>query len=734
MLIALLRTHLAPYRRWLTAVVVLQLIGTIASLYLPSLNADIIDNGVAKGDTDYIMHTGGWMLAVSLVQIACSITAVYFGARTAMSVGRDLRGTIFRRVGEFSSREMAHFGAPSLITRNTNDVQQVQMLVVMTCTMMVMAPIMCVGGVIMALREDIGLAWVIAVSVPVLVTVLGLIIRRMVPQFREMQKRIDTVNSVLREQLAGIRVVRAFVREPAEVERFDDASTALSQTAVRAGRLMALLFPTVLLVANLSSIAVLWFGASRVASGQMQIGALTAFLAYLVQILMSVTMATMMLMMVPRATVSAERIQEVLNTESSVRPPDEPIRTAARIGDVEFREVMFQYPGASDPVLRGITLHARAGQTAAIIGSTGSGKSTLVSLIPRMFDVTSGSVRVDGVDVRELDPDLLWSRIGLVPQKAYLFSGTVASNLRYGNPDATDEELWHALDVAQAREFVAAMPGVCRPRSRKAAARCPADNGNAWRSRAPSSAGLRYTSSTRRSLRWTWVRTPGCGRRCGRRPARQRSSSWRNVCRRSWTPTRSRCWTTGRSWDWARTTNCCATARLTLRSSSRSCLRRPHDNNDDGPAAAAGGRARCPQRSAVDVRRPACREVDELRPLGAPADGPAFAGTVAGAGCRRTGRRRRDSVGTRSSPARPRDRHHLRGRARRAAAQRRQPPTGRRRRTRPRRRQLRRPAAAHARDARRGHRLRRATQCAVAGARPLRVRERVQLAVRVRAE
>jgi ATP-binding cassette, subfamily B, multidrug efflux pump len=459
MLIALLRTHLAPYRRWLTAVVVLQLIGTIASLYLPSLNADIIDNGVAKGDTDYIMHTGGWMLAVSIVQIACSITAVYFGARTAMSVGRDLRGTIFRRVGEFSSREMAHFGAPSLITRNTNDVQQVQMLVVMTCTMMVMAPIMCVGGVIMALREDIGLAWVIAVSVPVLVTVLGLIIRRMVPQFREMQKRIDTVNSVLREQLAGIRVVRAFVREPAEVERFDDASTALSQTAVRAGRLMALLFPTVLLVANLSSIAVLWFGASRVASGQMQIGALTAFLAYLVQILMSVTMATMMLMMVPRATVSAERIQEVLNTESSVRPPDEPIRTAARIGDVEFRDVTFQYPGASDPVLRGITLHARAGQTTAIIGSTGSGKSTLVSLIPRMFDVTSGSVRVDGVDVRELDPDLLWSRIGLVPQKAYLFSGTVASNLRYGNPDATDEELWHALDVAQAREFVAAMPG-----------------------------------------------------------------------------------------------------------------------------------------------------------------------------------------------------------------------------------------------------------------------------------
>ena len=459
MLIALLRTHLAPYRRWLGAVVVLQLVGTIASLYLPSLNADIIDNGVAKGDTDYIMHIGGWMLAVSLVQIACSITAVYFGARTAMSVGRDLRGTIFQRVGEFSSREMAHFGAPSLITRNTNDVQQVQMLVVMTCTVMVMAPIMCVGGVFMALREDVGLAWVIAVSVPVLVTVLGLIIRRMVPQFRQMQTRIDTVNRVLREQLAGIRMVRAFVREPLEAERFDDASTALSQTAVRAGRLMALLFPTVLLVANVSSVAVLWFGASRVASGQMQVGALTAFLAYLVQILMSVTMATMMLMMVPRAAVSAERIQEVLNTESSVRPPVEPVRAATQRGDVEFRDVTFQYPGASDPVLRGITLHARAGQITAIIGSTGSGKSTLVSLIPRMFDVTGGSVRVDGVDVRELDPDLLWGRIGLVPQKAYLFSGTVASNLRYGKPDASDEELWHALEVAQAREFVAAMPG-----------------------------------------------------------------------------------------------------------------------------------------------------------------------------------------------------------------------------------------------------------------------------------
>ena len=458
MLTGLLRRFLRPYRRWLLAVVVLQLVGTMASLYLPTLNADIIDNGIAKGDTGYILGTGGAMLAVSVVQIVCSLIAVYFGARTAMSFGRDLRGAIFRRVGEFSAREVAHFGAPSLITRNTNDVQQVQMLVLMTCTMMIAAPIMCVGGIIMALRQDIGLSWLVGVSVPVLAIAIGLIIRRMVPQFRLMQTRIDSVNGVLREQISGIRVVRAFVREPVEAERFGAANAALTLTAMRAGRLMALIFPTVLLVLNVSSVAVLWFGASRIDSGQMQIGSLTAFLAYLMQILMSVMMATFMLMMVPRAAVCAERIDEVLATESSVTPPADPITTLRTHGEVEFRAAQFQYPGAAAPVLSDITLRVQAGRTTAIIGSTGSGKTTLLSLIPRLFDVTGGAVLVDGVDVRELAPDLLGSVIGIVPQTPYLFSGTIASNLRYGNPDAGDDELWRALEVAQARDFVAAMP------------------------------------------------------------------------------------------------------------------------------------------------------------------------------------------------------------------------------------------------------------------------------------
>ncbi len=458
MLTGLLRRFLRPYRRWLLAVVVLQLVGTMASLYLPTLNADIIDNGIAKGDTGYILGTGGAMLAVSVVQIVCSLIAVYFGARTAMSFGRDLRGAIFRRVGEFSAREVAHFGAPSLITRNTNDVQQVQMLVLMTCTMMIAAPIMCVGGIIMALRQDIGLSWLVGVSVPVLAIAIGLIIRRMVPQFRLMQTRIDSVNGVLREQISGIRVVRAFVREPVEAERFGAANAALTLTAMRAGRLMALIFPTVLLVLNVSSVAVLWFGASRIDSGQMQIGSLTAFLAYLMQILMSVMMATFMLMMVPRAAVCAERIDEVLATESSVTPPADPITTLRTHGEVEFRAAQFQYPGAAAPVLSDITLRVQAGRTTAIIGSTGSGKTTLVSLIPRLFDVTGGAVLVDGVDVRELAPDLLGSVIGIVPQTPYLFSGTIATNLRYGNPDAGDDELWRALEVAQARDFVAAMP------------------------------------------------------------------------------------------------------------------------------------------------------------------------------------------------------------------------------------------------------------------------------------
>jgi len=459
LLIRLLRTYLRPYSRPLAAVVVLQLVGTIAALYLPSLNADIIDQGVAKGDTGYIVRAGGWMLLVTFVQIVCSVAAVYFGARTAMSFGRDLRAAVFGRVGQFSGREVARFGAPSLITRITNDAQQVQMLVVLTCTMLVMAPIMCVGGVIMALQEDVGLSWLMVVSVPGMVVLIGLILRRMIPQFRAMQKRIDTVNRVLREQIAGIRVVRAFVREPYETARFEVANADLTGTALRAGRLMAMIFPVVMLVFNLSSVAVLWFGAARVDSGEIQVGALTAFLQYLVQILMSVMMATFMVMMVPRAAVSADRIGEVLATESSVLPPSAPAPAVPGRGELEMRDVSFQYPGAEAPVLRDISFRAEAGQTTAIIGSTGAGKTTLLSLIPRLFDVTGGSVLVDGVDVRDMDFDQLRRRIAIVPQKPYLFSGTVASNLRYGNPDATDEELWHYLEVAQARDFVEQMPG-----------------------------------------------------------------------------------------------------------------------------------------------------------------------------------------------------------------------------------------------------------------------------------
>jgi ATP-binding cassette subfamily B multidrug efflux pump len=458
-LIRLLRSFLRLYRRPLVAVVLLQFVGTMASLYLPSLNADIIDLGVARGDTDYIMRTGGWMLLVSLLQILCSVAAVYLGARTAMAFGRDVRAGIFEQVNRFSAREVARFGAPSLITRNTNDVQQVQMLVLMSCTMLVAAPIMSVGGVVMALREDLGLSRLMLVSVPVLAIALGLVIRRMVPGFRLMQTRIDTVNRVLREQITGIRVVRAFVREPYERDRFGVANADLTATALRVGRLMALIFPVVMLVLNVSSVAVLWFGAQRVDAGQIQIGALTAFLQYLMQILMAVMMATFMLMMVPRAAVCAERIVEVLDTESSVVPAADPLIAVTRQAELELRRVAFQYPGASAPVLHDISFRAGPGRTTAIIGSTGAGKTTLLTLIPRLVDPTAGAVLVDGVDVRLLEPDEVWRRIGLVPQRPYLFSGTVASNLRYGNPDATDEELWRALEIAQGRDFVAQMPG-----------------------------------------------------------------------------------------------------------------------------------------------------------------------------------------------------------------------------------------------------------------------------------
>jgi ATP-binding cassette subfamily B multidrug efflux pump len=456
MLIRLLREYLRPYSRALLAVVALQLVGTMAALYLPSLNADIIDQGIAKGDTGYILSTGGWMLLVTLVQILCSIVAVYFGSRTGMGFGRDVRAAVFHRVGEFSAREVNRFGAPSLITRTTNDVQQVQMLVLMSATMLVAAPIMCVGGVIMALQEDIGLSWLVAASVPVLAIAIGLVIARMVPKFRLMQVRIDAVNRILREQITGIRVVRAFVREPVETARFGVANTEVTEVATAAGRLQALIFPIVMLVLNASSVAVLWFGAARIEAGQMQIGALTAFLAYLLQILMAVMMATFMAIMIPRAAVCAERIAEVLDTESSVSPPSSPVTPRSREGRLVFDHATFRYPGAAAPVLRDVSLTALPGQTTAIIGSTGAGKTTLVSMVPRLFDATGGSVSVDGVDVRALDPEELWRRIGLVPQRPYLFSGTVASNLRYGNPDATDDELWAALRIAQGEEFVRA--------------------------------------------------------------------------------------------------------------------------------------------------------------------------------------------------------------------------------------------------------------------------------------
>ena len=458
MLLKLLGRFLRPHWPLLVGVVVFQLAQSLLSLWLPTLNADIVDNGIAKGDTGYILSTGAEMLGVTIVQIACSITAVYFGAKVAMLVGRDLRGAIFHRVGEFSEREVTHFGAPSLITRNTNDVQQVQMLVLMTCTLLVSAPILAIGGIVLAMRQDIQLSWLIAVSVPVLLIAVSLIIVRMVPLFRMMQERIDRVNRVLREQLSGIRVVRAFVREDVETARFTVANDQVTDTAIRAGRLFALMFPIVMLVLNVSSVAVIWFGAYRVADGSMQIGTLTAFLQYLMQILMGVMMSTMMAVLVPRAAVCADRIGQVLNTEPSVAVPANPVTEVSATGTVEFVGVGFSYPGAEQPVLSDVTFFAEAGKTTAIIGSTGAGKTTLINLIPRLFDATSGIVMVDGVDVAELDPELLWSRIGLVPQKPYLFSGTVATNLRYGNPNATDDELWRALEIAQAKGFVDEMP------------------------------------------------------------------------------------------------------------------------------------------------------------------------------------------------------------------------------------------------------------------------------------
>jgi ATP-binding cassette subfamily B protein len=456
----LLRLYLRPYKGLLTAVVLLQGVQALASLYLPTLNADIIDRGVLKGDNGYIRSIGVSMLGVTLVQVVFAVAAVYCGARVAMGMGRDVRSALFHRVTDYSAREVGLFGAPSLITRITNDVQQVQMLVVMTCTLAVAAPITIVGGIILAMQQDMGLSWLLLISLPALALSIGLVVRKMVPVFRMMQDRIDGTNSVLREQITGVRVVRAFVREPEEVERFGAVNDELTETSLRAGRLMAQMFPTLLVIINASSVGVIWFGANRIDSGDMTVGSLVAFLTYFTLILIAVMMAMFVAIMAPRAAVCAERIVEVLETEPSVVVPVNPIEPAsATIGSLELRDIGFCYPGAESPVLDGVSLTSLAGQTTAIVGSTGAGKTTLVNLVARLVDVTSGAVLVDGVDLRDMAPEALWSRMGLVPQKPYLFSGTVASNMRYGKPDATEDEIWEALRVAQAADFVSAMPG-----------------------------------------------------------------------------------------------------------------------------------------------------------------------------------------------------------------------------------------------------------------------------------
>jgi ATP-binding cassette subfamily B protein len=459
MLMRLLRSHLAPYRNALLLIVVLQTVQTSAALTLPTINANIVDRGVILHNQGYIWTWGAVMVVFALIQIVFSVAAVYWGGKVAMSFGRDLRKNLFHQVTDFSAREVGTFGAPSLITRITNDVQQVQILVVMACTMAIAAPITMVVGVFMALRQDVGLSVILVVAMPAAGVILGLLVSRMVPAFRLMQERIDQVNRVLREQITGIRVVRAFVREPEEARRFAQANEDLTEVSLRAGRLMSSMFPTVNLLINASSVGVLWLGASRVNSGHIQVGTLIAYLSYLVQILMSVVMATFMISMIPRAAVSADRIQEVLDTDPSVVPPADPVRELLARGTLEFEGVGFHYPGAEHPVLCDVSFATAPGQTTAIVGSTGAGKSTLVNLILRLFDSTEGTVRVGGIDVHDLDPDVLWSTIGLVPQRPYLFSGTVASNLQFGKPDATEEEMWGALEVAQAADFVRAMPG-----------------------------------------------------------------------------------------------------------------------------------------------------------------------------------------------------------------------------------------------------------------------------------
>lgn len=459
MLLKLWARYMRPYTGLVIGVVVFQLLSTIATLYLPSLNAKIIDKGVANGDTDYIWRVGGLMLAVSFGQVIAAVIAVYMGSKAAMALGRDLRQAVFRQVSSFSAREVGDFGAATLITRGTNDVQQVQMVTLMGLNFMVMTPIMCIGGIVMALREDISLSWLVWVSVAVLLVVVGSLVAMLMPLFRSMQSKLDGINGVLREQITGMRVVRAFTREPFETNRFADANRDITNVSMRIGNLFVLMFPIIMMILHLATASVLWFGGHRVDAGSMEVGSLTAFLQYLLQILMAVMMGTFMAMMIPRATISADRIGDVLKVVPSMAQTRESALEADRArGVVEFQDVTFAYPGAEAPVLSHLTFTAEPGTTTAIIGSTGAGKTTLLSLIPRLHDSGSGRVLIDGVPVGEIGREDLKRIVSMVPQKPYLFSGTIASNLRFGKRDASDDELWRALETAQGRDFVEAKP------------------------------------------------------------------------------------------------------------------------------------------------------------------------------------------------------------------------------------------------------------------------------------